>query len=142
MKKNQKKILRKTDNSILAKELLFSFLAVLSVGLLLWEILDSPTPEQQKIVYGFDVVVAFIFLADYAYLLHGATDKWYFVRHNWFLLLASVPLTTSWAEALKAFRLLVFVRLFRAGEHVYYAQKIVVESSQRKRRSGTSDLGG
>ena len=109
----------------MAKELLFGVLALVSVGLLVWDYFWNPTDVQHTQIIRLDVVIALLFLADYLYLLHKADHKKEYVLRNWHLLLASIPIVDSWAEALKALRLLELVRLLRAGEHVLIAEKTI-----------------
>lgn len=113
------------DGRLVAKEMLFSVLALASVGLLLWEYLGSPNIETRRLILRFDFVVAVVFLTDYLYMLARAKHKRVFIRQNWFLLLASIPLLESWVEALRALRILALVRLLRTGEHVLYAERLV-----------------
>ena len=125
--KNKKKYSKSNINyrQIVIKELIFAFLAVLSVALLAWELFGSVSPEQERVIYMIEVAIALLFLIDYMLLLYQAPHKRTFVVRNWYLLLASIPIVSGWAEVLKGLRLLVFIRLFRAGEHVYYAKKII-----------------
>lgn len=106
------------------KEIVMSILAILSVFLLTYEYIGSPSQSTLSMIMKFDIVVAFIFLFDFLVQFINAKDKSYFMRHNWFLLLASIPILDSWAEILRAFRILGLVRLVRAGEHLKYATSL------------------
>lgn len=115
------------------KEICLAGLALLSVGLLLWEFLDSPTATQQRAIYRIEFGIALVFLADFMWGLFHTPYKRHYLRRNWFLLLACIPLAESWAEALHGLRLLVVVRIFRAEEHVRYAEHYIASTSHRTR---------
>lgn len=106
------------------KEIVMSTLAILSVLLLTYEYIGSPTQSTISMIMKFDIVVAFVFLIDFFVQLFDTNNKRKFIKHNWFLLLASIPIVDSWAEVLRAFRILGLVRLVRAGEHLKYAASL------------------
>ena len=103
------------------KELAFSILAILSILLLAFEYITNPSTEVVKMITRFDFLVAVIFLTDFCIQLINANNKKIFLKQNWFLLLASIPLVDSWTEALRVLRIFGLVRLVRAGEHLHYA---------------------
>ena len=105
------------------KEVVLSSLAIASIGLLAYEVFVSPSQAIVDQIYRFDFVVAMLFLADFMAELYLAKNKKRYIKQNWFLLLASIPLVDSWTEILRGLRLLVLVRLIRAGEHIAYATK-------------------
>lgn len=119
------------NQKLLIKEIIFSILAILSVGLLFWEIFDSPTKEQQRTIFIFDIFVAIVFLSDFLYQIIHAKNKKHFLIHNWFLVLASIPIVEGWAEVLRGLRLLSLVRLLRAGEHVKYAEELIIKDRKK-----------
>lgn len=103
-------------------------LAVLSVIFVFYEFFASPDAATKLIIGRFDIFVALIFLTDFCIALLNAPSKSQYMRNNWYLLLASIPIVDSWAELLRGLRLLELVRLVRAGEHINYA----VNASNRK----------
>lgn len=103
------------------KELVLAGLAVLSVGFVFYEFIAQPDQATRQLINLFDIIVALIFLADFLWAWLHAKHKARFLSHNWYLLLASIPLLNSWAELLRGLRLLELVRLMRAGEHISYA---------------------
>lgn len=100
------------------KEVLLTLLAIVSVGLVVFELVKEPTIGQHRFIIRLDFVVACIFLADFCQELIVARDRAKYLRHNWYLLLAAIPLTDTATEALRGLRLLRFLRLVRAGEHI------------------------
>lgn len=106
------------------KEVFLSLLAVISVGLLLYEYIATPPVWQIRQINHFDFAVAVLFLFDFLLEFVHAKDKTMYLRKNWYLLLASIPLVDSWTEILRALRLLSLVRLVRAGEHVTYVARM------------------
>jgi voltage-gated potassium channel len=113
---------------MLVKELVFSLLAILSVGTLIYEFVGNPTTAEIQFIMRFDFVVAIIFLIDFIWQFHFAKNKRKFLRHNWYLLLASIPLVDSLTEILRVLRILPLIRLIRAGEHLRYASELVLEN--------------
>lgn len=113
----------KTFNKLFYKEVILSSLAVISIALLTYETFMNPQPSTVRTIFYFDLIVAIIFLTDFSYMLFMAKNKSKYLRENWFLLLASIPLVDSWAEVLRGLRILALVRLIRAGEHLVYATR-------------------
>lgn len=108
----------KKYNPLLIKEIIFSLLAVLSVMSVFYEMfwtIDSSTISKLN---RFDIFVALLFLTDFVYYFIQSKNKSKYMRKNWYLLLASIPILDSWAELLRGLRLLELVRLVRAGEHL------------------------
>lgn len=127
MSKNQKLKRQKISNHykfLFCKELIFTILALMSVFLLAYEYIAQPVDEIVRIITRFDFAVAIIFLTDFIVHLYLAKDKKLYWRHNWYFLLASIPLVDSWAETLRALRILGFIRVLRAAEHIKYSTNI------------------
>ena len=103
------------------KEIFLAALAIISVCLLVYESLANPSGEVKLKINNFDFAVAIIFLADFLISLIHSREKKHFLAHNWYMLLASIPLSYGWAEALRGLRVLGLFRLVRAGEHLNYA---------------------
>lgn len=128
---------RKTLSVRLYKELVLSGLALLSVLLLAYEFIGSPTEEQRSAILNFDVVVALIFALDFCIALAKASNKSEYLSKNWHLLIAAIPIIDSWAEILKMLRLFELVRLIRAGEHLDY---VIIESRSKNNPGGSGSL--
>lgn len=117
---------------ILYKEIVFAVLAVLSVATVFLEIfmeLDSDTISR---LYKFDIFVALLFLTDFFFYFSKANNRLLYMRKNWFLLLASIPILESWAELLRGLRILELVRLVRAGEHLTVSYKNVNHKKSKR----------
>jgi|GEM_PF-2250463 len=112
-----------TMTPLFYKEVLFSVLAVISILLLGYEFFYSPSASMVRAISQIDFFIALLFLTDFCWQLFISKNKQKFIKHNWYLLLASVPLIDSWAEALRGLRILSLVRLIRASEHITYATK-------------------
>lgn len=103
------------------KELFYAVLAVSSVTTVVYEYAVSPDAGVRGAIFDFDLIVALLFLLDFLGGWYAAQHKARYFRANWYLLLASIPITEAWAEVLRALRLFELLRLIRAGEHVSYA---------------------
>ncbi len=107
---------------LVIKEYLLLSLVMLSFGFLLLEYLGHLNTAQLRFIEWYEIGLGCIFIADFAYELHLATDKRRYVRHNWFFLLAAIPLPSNLADALRLIRLLRIIRLARATAHLEFAR--------------------
>lgn len=121
MSKKQKKLLY--YNWRFYKELVLALLAIISIVFVIYEYVAEPSDEIITYIVRFDIAVALIFLTDFLIALLRSKNKRFYLKKNWYLLLASIPILDSWAELLRGLRLLELVRLVRAGEHLTYAVK-------------------
>lgn len=126
-KKRNKKY-RAQLSVVFYKELIMAFLALLSVFFVFYEYLYPTSQTMHLFIVRFDIAVAVIFLVDFFVAFSRAPDKSHYLRHNWYLLLASIPIVDGWAELLRGLRLLELVRLVRAGSHLTYVYESVKES--------------
>lgn len=108
----------KQYNVLFLKEIGYAILALLSVLSVFYEMLWALDPTTISSINTFDIVVALVFLTDFMYYLLQSKNKSLYLRKNWYLLLASIPILETWAELLRGLRLLELVRLVRAGEHL------------------------
>ena len=125
--KKQKQI-KNYSHLILVKEIFMALLAVSSVFFVFYDYFGTPDELQNRYIMRFDIVVAIIFLVDFLFSLTAAQNKRKYLRANWYLLLAAIPIIEGWAELLKGLRLLELVRIIRAGSHLEY----VYELSRKK----------
>lgn len=100
------------------REIFLVVLALVSIGLLAYELIQKPSEEVVAYIAAADFTIACIFLLDFWHLYRKSHDKHYFIRHNWYLLLSAMPLLTGWFSALRALRFVRFTRLIVTGEHL------------------------
>lgn len=110
-----------SKTSLLVKEALLVVLAFFSVGLGLYEMLGTPSDSQVKFIDSADIIIALIFLVDFLIMLNLAKNRSLFWKHNWYLLLACIPIYSSWAAILRGVRILAVFRVLRAAEHLNYS---------------------
>jgi len=115
-------------------------LAILSIASILYEHFIVVSSFSSRIIEIFDEIVAIIFLLDFFLSLLKSSDRKQYIKHNWYLLLASIPFVDSWSELLRGLRLLKLVRLVRAGEHLTYTlqstqRNLNLEQSPKKKTS-------
>lgn len=125
MAKNARKRKKTTFTAAFYKELVMSALAVLSVALLLFEYFASPDQTVRQAIIRFDFVVACIFLVDFCVATYRAPNRAEYVVHNWYLLLAAIPIVDGWTELLRGLRVFELIRLVRAGSHLTYVYETV-----------------
>jgi voltage-gated potassium channel len=97
----------------LRNELIVVALALLSVGLLVFDAVAELQPHQQQIIERVDVGIAVIFLIDFFWRLRAAENRKAFLRSSWWELLAAIPITTDMTRALRGLRLLRLLRVLR-----------------------------
>jgi hypothetical protein len=87
---------------------LMLLLAVISVGLLAWEMLADVDESTQRLIFGIDYAICAVFAAEFLWRWHldGWTVK--YVQHNWYELLGMIPLQHP---VLRGFRLFRAVRI-------------------------------
>jgi voltage-gated potassium channel len=92
-------------------EVLLSLLALMSVSLLVYEL--SVDIVDATWLYQLDFVIASIFLADFLIGLYFSKDKKKYMKQNWYLIIASIPLPADLFQTLRALRLLRLLRIIR-----------------------------
>lgn len=97
----------------LRNELIIIFLALLSVGLLLFEVFADLAPHQIVLIERVDMAIAVIFLLEFLWRLRRADSKLRFFRQSWWELLAAIPITNDMARALRSVRLLRLLQVVR-----------------------------
>ncbi len=115
-----KKQLAKLRRFLLIKEVVMYVLVALSFAFLALEHFERLSHEQLLAVETFDVMVGVIFLAEFIFEWHFARDRSRYVRHNWFYLLAAVPIPTTSFEVLRGVRLLRLLKLLKIFTHLRY----------------------
>ena len=97
----------------LRAEFFVLLLALVSVGLLLFELVAELAPHQRAILERVDLVIAFVFLGDFLWRWRQAENRKRFFVTSWWELLAAIPLTHEITQTLRGLRLLRLVRLVR-----------------------------
>lgn len=97
----------------LISEAFFILLALVSVGLLIFEITHELAPSQTALLSRIDLAIALLFLFDFFSGLFKAEDRGQYFRERWYELLASIPLTDATVRALRSFRILRIIRIIR-----------------------------
>ncbi len=115
--KTQKKKLQKF---LLVKEAVMYTLVGVSFGFLGLEHFGQLSHEQLMMVELFDVLVGIVFLSEFMFEWYFARNRAKYVRHNWFYLIAAVPVPTTSFEILRGIRLLRLLKLFKIFAHMRY----------------------
>ncbi len=103
-----------------AKEILILSLVLTSILLLAVEQFGHLSEDQLQALFFFDIVVGVLFIIDWLAELWLASDKRNYIRHNWFYLLAAIPIPNAFAQILRALRLIKIVKIIRLGLHYSY----------------------
>ena len=88
-------------------------LAVLSVFLLIFELTLNESADTYRFITTVDLIISAIFLADFIRGHVRAEDKKAYWKSDWYLLLASIPVTAPPLRALSSTRLLRIIRIVR-----------------------------
>lgn len=115
-------------------EIVLMLLAIASVALLVYEFSADLVTEQVALIHTIDLIIALIFLSDFLLGLYVAENKKKYWKSEWYLLLASIPITGGVASALRSVRLLRLVRLIRVLARIKklgkIAEDVAANSSQ------------
>ncbi len=117
----------------LLRDIVIASLALLSAGLLVFELSADLLAEQVRLIYTVDVVIAFLFLADFAYEFVTSKQKMKYFKANWYLLLASIPITGGMFQALRSVQLIRLVRIVR----LYARIKAISEQTELYARNSS-----
>jgi voltage-gated potassium channel len=95
-----------------AMDLLMAILSLVSVGLVSARWFGVATPQTMQLFYDIDSLICYIFLAHFAYGWLRATDRWFFLKANWFYLPGSLPMVESlrWARLIQLWRVYQLLR--------------------------------
>lgn len=104
-----KEILNKT----LIDDVAMILLALLSVSLLILETNSDLSSSQTRILDITDISIASIFLVEWLARFQSADKKAEFFKKYWWELLASIPIPSDFAQALRALRILRVLRILR-----------------------------
>ena len=87
---------------------LMLILALVSVGLLAWEMLADLSPETTQKIFAADYAICAIFAVEFGWRWHQAGWKFEYVKRNWYEVLGMIPLQHP---ALRGFRLFRALRI-------------------------------
>lgn len=91
-------------------------LAILSVGLLLFEWLATPAPEISQLIAVADVTICAIFATEFTWRWRQAGWTWHYVKRNWYEVLGMIPLQEPALRGFRLFRVLrIMILLSRFG---------------------------
>ena len=97
---------------MMALLVLLSLLTLLSINVL------SLTPAQQTTLNMADIVVGAVLLVEFFVRFALSKHKGKYLRHNWWYLLAAVPIATPVTTLLRSLRLLGLVKMLHIGIHL------------------------
>jgi|AntRauTorcE11897_2_1112592.scaffolds.fasta_scaffold00047_27 voltage-gated potassium channel len=97
----------------IARDIAISGLAILSAAMLILELSSEFSDAQIRLIYTLDIFIALAFLADFLYEFSTATNRKKYFKQNWYLLLASVPITGGTYQALRSVQLIRLMRIVR-----------------------------
>ncbi|HEU5122276.1 MAG TPA: ion transporter [Candidatus Saccharimonadales bacterium] len=102
--------LKKIHDS-LWNEVILTLLAMASVALLIYEL--SLETVNARWLYELDFFIACIFLADFLVGFYFSESKKKYMKQNWYLLIASIPIPATLFQSLQALRILRLLRVIR-----------------------------
>ncbi len=100
--------MRQHLTNLRAMDLLMAFLSVISVILVCFRWLDSTSlgPQTLQLFYDIDSLICYFFLVHFAYGWARSSDKFAFLKANWFYLPGSLPMVEQlrWARLIQLWR--------------------------------------
>lgn len=91
-----------------ALDWLMLMLAVLSIGLLVWEMIGDIQDSTRRMILATDYAICAIFAAEFGWRWRAAGWTWDYVKRNWYEVLGMIPLQHP---AVRGFRLFRVVRI-------------------------------
>jgi voltage-gated potassium channel len=95
---------------------LMLLLAIVSVGLLAWEMLGNVDEALRRLIFGIDYAICAIFAAEFMWRWHLSGWSGQYVKRNWYEVLGMIPLQHPVLRGFRLFRALrILVLLARFG---------------------------
>ena len=95
---------------------LMLLLAVVSVGLLAWEMIGEVDEPTRRLIFGIDYAICAVFAAEFLWRWHRSGWTVQYVKHNWYELLGMIPLQHPVLRGFRLFRAMrILVLLARFG---------------------------
>ena len=88
-------------------------LALISVGLLIFELTGRPTEETLATIRLIDLGVALVFGLEFLVRLSESKARKDFMKQNWWQILAAIPVTATGTQALRGLMLIRLMRVVR-----------------------------
>lgn len=111
----------------IGRDVVISLLAIFSAGLLIFEIGAELQAHQSLLIYTLDYIIAMVFLVDFGYEVTTAKEKKHYIKKNWYLLLASVPISGGIFQAIRSVQLIRLMRIVR----LYARIKAISDKTER-----------
>lgn len=89
------------------------FLAVASVGLLVFELSAKLLPHQVQWIHAIDVAITLTFMLDFLAGFYLAEKKITYFKHNWPDIVAAIPISDGLFRSLRVIRLIRLLRVIR-----------------------------
>ena len=107
-----KTLLSRIKNSAWSSVLIL-LVAVASVTLLIFELESELNPQQAQFVKKIDLLISFLFFADFCIGIYIADRRWQYFWKNWTDLIAAIPLTDGVIQLCNQLGILRLVRVLR-----------------------------
>jgi hypothetical protein len=104
-------------------ELAMTSLVAVSLVFLGIDIFGHPTHVQSFWIEHIDLTIACIFLTEFMVRLIRAPKPLRFLTHNWYLLVAAIPISVPGTQVFRLLRLERVVRVVRIATHVVAATR-------------------
>lgn len=108
--------------------------ALLSVGLLIFELSADLLVEEIALIHTIDLIISVMFLADFLVGMYLAESKKKYFKQNWPDLIASIPISEDLFRSLRVLRIMRLVRVIRVIARIrriaVLADKVVDKSAK------------
>lgn len=105
---------------LVRKEIVVTSLILISLGLLIYEWLVSPSGYLLIAMDSYEVILGCLLMFEFFAELHHAKNRQKYWRKNWLFLLASIPIPMTMFEIFRGIRLIRLLRFARVLEHADY----------------------
>ncbi len=98
-------------------EIFMASLVAVSMTFLAIDIFGHPSPVESFWMEHIDLAIACIFLTEFIIRFATARKPLYFLKDNWYLLVASIPIAIPGTEIFRLLRLERALRIIRVFDH-------------------------
>lgn len=93
-------------------EAVFALMAVTSLSSLIIEFWLNPTHATLDLLGRVDIFIAWMFFFDFMLGLYIHRDRWAYLKSDWYLLIAAIPINEGLFSALRILRLIRILRIY------------------------------
>ena len=108
-------------------EIMMALIVVIGLATFFYSYLADPTAGQRILLYRITIGIGGLLLVEFLARFWLSKHKLLYLKHNWWYVLASLPIAAPAASALRAVRLLGLVKMIKIGVHLKLDESLLEE---------------